>query len=235
MDVPGRELSGFHQALEYLTQANQVQGGELEASRCQSARGKDVLVIGGGDTGSDCVGTANRQGARSVRQFEILPKPAPWAESRNPGWPWWPAILRTSTSHEEGCQRDWGIATVRLEGADGRLTRGCFERVSWERGAGGGPPRIAPVAGSAFTLNVDMVLLAMGFLHVRHDRLVADLGVECDARGSLSTGAAASAPHATSEAGVFAAGDAATGPSLVVRSIAGGRQAAAELDAYLRG
>jgi glutamate synthase (NADPH/NADH) small chain len=224
LGVPGADLAGVHQALDYLSQANRAAAGEPAAGEAPvSARGNSVLVIGGGDTGSDCVGTARRQGARDVLQFEIMPKPPEWAEARNPNWPWWPTILRTSSSHEEGCLRDWGVDTVRLEGANGRLARGHFRRVSWADG------RMTPVAGSEFSLEIDMVLLAMGFLHVCHDRLVTGLDVELDGRGNLRTDGA----WATSQPGVFAAGDAATGASLVVRAIASGRGAAAAVDRYL--
>jgi len=188
-----------------------------------------VLVIGGGDTGSDCVGTANRLGAAHVAQYEILPRPREWKEPWNPSWPYWPSILRTTSSHEEGCERDWGIETVRLEGKDGRVSRGVFRRVAWNGGAAGEPPRMAAVPGSEFTAEFDLVLLAMGFLHVRHGRLLADLGVAIDGRGNVRTGDRGR----TSVDGVWAAGDAATGASLVVRAIAQGREAAGAIDEQL--
>ena len=181
-----------------------------------------MLVIGGGDTGSDCVGTANRQGAARVAQFEILPKPREWTEAWNPSWPFWPSILRTSSSHEEGCEREWGVETVRFEGRGGRVERGVFRRVS---------PRMAAVPGSEFTADIDLVLLAMGFLHVRHGRLLEELGVDYDARGSIRT----DDQGLTSVRGVWSAGDAATGASLVVRAIFQGREAARSIGEALAG
>jgi len=217
--VPGRELDGVHFALDYLARSNRYVDGDAGRDALIDAKGLRVLVIGGGDTGSDCVGTANRQGAASVAQYEILPKPRVWTESWNPSWPAWPAILRTTSSHEEGCARDWGIETVRLEGDGGRVARGVFRRVEG-KGA---------VPGSDFTREFDLVLLAMGFLHVRHGRLLADLGVELDARGNVR----ADATGLTSVRDVWTAGDAATGASLVVRAIFQGREAARQIDEHL--
>jgi glutamate synthase (NADPH/NADH) small chain len=190
-----------------------------------------VLVVGGGDTGSDCVGTANRQGAAAVTQFEILSKPREWPEAWNPSWPSWPAILRTSSSHEEGCARDWGIDTVRLEGRGGRVVRGVFRRVEWKSDAPGAAPRMAAVPGSEFSYEADLVVLAMGFLHVRHGKLLDELGVEYDARGNIRT----DARGLTSVRDVWAAGDAGTGSSLAVRAIFQGREAARAIDEHLRG
>jgi glutamate synthase (NADPH/NADH) small chain len=229
--VPGRELDGVHIALDYLTRSNRFVAAETGRGELVDAKGRRVLVIGGGDTGSDCVGTANRQGAARVSQFEILPKPREWTEAWNPSWPSWPSILRTSSSHEEGCERDWGVETVRLEGRGGRVERGVFRRVEWTSDAAGGPERMTPVPGSEFTAEVDLVLLAMGFLHVRHGRLLEDLGVEYDARGNIRT----DDRGLTSVSGVWSAGDAATGASLVVRAIFGGREAARAIDETLSG
>jgi glutamate synthase (NADPH) small chain len=228
--VPGRELSGVHFALEYLGRSNQFLAGEIPESELISAKGRRVVVIGGGDTGSDCVGTANRQGAREVRQFEIMPRPTEWTDAWNPNWPWWPNILRTSSSHEEGCVRDWAVTTESLEGADGRLTQGKFARVEWKKAANG-QMRMETVPGSAFTLKADLVLLAMGFTHVKHGKIIEELGVEYDQRGNIKCGA----DYSTSARGVFAAGDAGTGASLVVRALFHGREAAASIDRYLRG
>lgn len=227
--VPGRELDGVHAALEFLSRANAFVAGETGREGLIDAKGRRVLVIGGGDTGSDCVGTANRLGAAHVAQYEILPRPREWKEPWNPSWPYWPAILRTTSSHEEGCERDWGIETVRLEGKDGRVARGVFRRVDWKSGAPGEPPRMAALPGSEFTAEIDLVLLAMGFLHVRHGRLLADLDVAIDDRGNVRT----DARGRTSVDGVWAAGDAATGASLVVRAIAQGREAARAVDEQL--
>jgi glutamate synthase (NADPH) small chain len=229
LEVPGRELQGVHYALEYLGRSNQLQAGEIGEGDVINARGRRVVVIGGGDTGSDCVGTANRQGAKDVHQFEILPKPREWTEPSNPGWPYWPNILRTSTSHEEGCVRDWAVTTEALEGKDGRLTQGRFARVEWKKDAGG-QMRMQTVPGSSFTLPVDLVLLAMGFTHVAHGKIIDELGAAYDARGNIQCGP----DYATTAKGVFAAGDAATGASLVVRSLFHGKRAAESIDRYLR-
>ena len=229
--VPGRELDGVHFALDYLTRSNRFVAGEAGREDLIDAKGRRVLVIGGGDTGSDCVGTANRQGAAHVAQYEILPKPREWNEAWNPSWPSWPAILRTTSSHEEGCERDWGVETVRLEGRGGRVARGVFRRVEWTSDAAGGLARMTPVPGSEFTEEVDLVLLAMGFLHVRHGRLLEDLGVEYDARGNVRTDDRC----LTSVHGVWSAGDAATGTSLAVRAIFQGREAARAIDETLSG
>jgi glutamate synthase (NADPH/NADH) small chain len=230
LKVPGRELSGVHFAMDYLVPSNRLVALEIDQRDVISAKNKSVLVIGGGDTGSDCVGTANRQGAVEVSQIEILPKPPEWKEPTNPNWPFWPNILRTSSSHEEGCQRDWALDTRGFTGKDGRVTGAELARVEWKKPAGGGPPRPEEVPGSRFTVEVDLVLLAMGFLHVHHTRLLEDLAVVFDARGNIqcSTG------YETSSPGVFTAGDANTGASLVVRAIFHGRQAAKAVDEYLK-
>jgi glutamate synthase (NADPH/NADH) small chain len=229
--APGRDLDGVHFALDYLTRSNRFVAGEVGRAGLVDAKGRRVLVIGGGDTGSDCVGTANRQGAARVAQYEILPKPRDWNEPWNPSWPSWPAILRTTSSHEEGCVRDWGVETVRLEGRGGRVVRGVFRRVEWTSDAAGGPARMTPVPGSEFTEEVDLVLLAMGFLHVRHGRMLEDLGVEYDARGNIRTDDRC----LTSVSGVWSAGDAATGTSLAVRAIFQGREAARTINETLAG
>jgi glutamate synthase (NADPH) small chain len=231
LKVPGRGLSGIHFALDYLTLSNRRVSGEVADEAVISARGKNVLVIGGGDTGSDCVGTANRQGARRVTQLEIMPKPPVWTESWNPSWPAWPNMLRTSSSHEEGCERDWSIDTKGFEGVDGRVTGGHFARVEWRKPAAGGMPRPEEVPGSAFDLDADLVFLAMGFVHVRHMSFLEELGVAYDPRGNIQCGP----DYATTAPGVFAAGDANTGASLVVRAIYHGREAARAVDHYLRG
>jgi glutamate synthase (NADPH/NADH) small chain len=227
--VPGRELDGVHLALDYLSRSNRFVAGDAGRDHLIDANGRRVLVIGGGDTGSDCVGTANRQGAASVAQYEIMPKPCDWTETWNPSWPYWPAILRTTSSHEEGCERDWSIETVRLEGEGGRVVRGRFRRVAWSSEGPGTSPRMAPVPGSEFTREFDLVLLAMGFVHVQHGRLLQELGVELDARGNVR----ADAEGCTSVRDVWTAGDAATGASLVVRAIFQGRQAARSIDEHL--
>ena len=229
--VPGRGLEGIHFAMEYLIRQNQIVSGELpaEAAEHLDARGKVVVVIGGGDTGSDCVGTANRQGAKEVHQFEILPRPP---ERRPPDTPWptWPRILRTSSSHEEGCRRRWGVMTESFSGGRGVWVselRAC--EVDWTQGPRGW--QMKRRGGTEFTMKVDLVLLAMGFVHVVRRGLVDALGVRLDKRGNVIVGP----DGMTSEAGVFAAGDSVEGASLVVRAIYSGRQAAAAIDRWLRG
>ncbi|MBN2354324.1 MAG: glutamate synthase subunit beta [Spirochaetales bacterium] len=228
--VPGRGLEGIHFAMDYLTLQNRFLNGECSEHDLVSAKGKTVLVIGGGDTGADCVGTANRQGAKIVHQFEILPRPALWEKEYNPEWPDWPQILRTGSSHEEGVERDWSINTRQFAGRDVRVEQGLFVRVEWKKDERG---RFAmtEIPGSEFTLPVDLVLLAMGFLHPRHSRLLEGLQTALDERGNVKTGPG----YATSVPGVFAAGDAATGASLVVRAIWHGREAAKDVDRWLRG
>lgn len=230
LPVPGRELSGIHYALEYLTGSNRYVDGSVTADQIIWAKGKKVLVIGGGDTGSDCVGTANRQGATSVHQFEIMPMPREWKDANNPDWPSWPIMLRTSSSHEEGCQRDWCISTTKFEGVDGHVARGSFERIEWVKDPANGRMNMKSVEGSPFSLDVDLVLLAMGFVHVKQSGLVHDLGVELDARGNVKAGA----DYVSSVPGVFTAGDANMGASLVVRAIFHGRESAKSVDRYLR-
>jgi glutamate synthase (NADPH/NADH) small chain len=223
--VPGRGNEGIHFALEYLTQANQVRAGELEADRAITARGKRVLVIGGGDTGADCVGTAVRQGARSVHQVEILPKPRECSEERNPEWPRWPLLLRSSTSHQEGCTRDWSVSVSQFSaGYDPWVRLAHLLRVEWRPGKGGRPEPVE-LPDSEYSLEVDLVLLAMGFLHPRHGRLLEDLELKLDDRGNV----AVDPGYRTSRPGVYACGDATTGASLVVSAIAHGLKAAASV------
>ena len=227
--VPGRELDGIHFAMDYLTQSNKCVAGILQPDEIISARDKHVLVIGGGDTGSDCVGTANRQGAKKVTQYEILPKPHDWKEPWNPEWPYWPNILRASSSHEEGCEREWSILTRSFSGDDGKVEAIHCARLEWKQGDNGAPS-MNEVAGSEFSLKVDLVLLAMGFVHPEHNRLVSDFGLEFDQRGNIKT----DQNYKSSVDGVYAAGDSNIGASLVVRAIYHGRQAAAAIDRYLR-
>ena len=230
LPVPGRGLEGVHFAMEYLTLSNMHVDGLVSGEAVISAEGKHVLVIGGGDTGSDCVGTANRQGAKSVYQIEILPKPREWSEPFNPEWPEWPAILRTSTSHEEGCERDWAVSTHSFEG-DRMVEKATFARVEWSKPEPGERPKMTELPGSSFTRDVDLVLLCMGFVHVEHGRLIEDLGVKVDQRGNIIV----SESQMTTVDGVFAAGDSHNGASLVVRAINFGRNAAAGIDDYLIG
>jgi glutamate synthase (NADPH/NADH) small chain len=220
--VPGRGNGAIHFALDYLTQANMVCSGELAPHLAVSAWSKRVLVIGGGDTGADCVGCAVRQGARSVHQVEILPAAREWTEERNPEWPRRPAILSSSTSHQEGCTRDWAVSVTEFTGGhDPWVRQAHLARVEWRPGKGGRPEPVE-VPGSEYSLEVELVLLAMGFLHPRHSRLLEDLDLELDARGCV----AADAACRTSRRGVYVCGDAASGPSLVANAISGGLQAA---------
>ncbi|MGM0488411.1 MAG: glutamate synthase subunit beta [Planctomycetota bacterium] len=228
LDVPGADLDGVHVAMDFLTQQNRLNAGDPERPTGPppiSARGKHVIVIGGGDTGSDCVGTALRQGALSVTQLEILPKPP---ENRNPKTPWpnWPLILRTSSSHQEGCVRHWSVKTDQLAGEAGRVQKLHASEVDWIEGPQGWHMRRR--AGSEFTLNADLVLLAMGFVHVVHTGLVEQMGLALDGRGNLIT-----RNWMTSAEGVFGAGDAVKGASLVVHAIHQGRLAANSITQWL--
>ncbi|HBB41553.1 MAG: glutamate synthase [Nitrospirae bacterium CG18_big_fil_WC_8_21_14_2_50_70_55] len=230
LEVPGRDLKGIHFALDYLIQQNRVVAGDSipEAERID-ARGKRVVVIGGGDTGSDCVGTANRQGALAVHQFELLPQPP---QEPEPGtWPNWPMVLRTSTSHAEGCAREWSIATKRLTGRAGRVTHLHGVRLAWSDPDAHGRRQMVEIADSEFTLETELVLLAMGFLRPVHTGLIETLGMKLDARGNVQV----NDQYQTSIPTVFAAGDMHRGASLVVWAIAEGRQAAAAIDRVLRG
>ncbi|HTP57910.1 MAG TPA: glutamate synthase subunit beta [Spirochaetia bacterium] len=230
LEVPGRELDGVHFAMDYLTRSNMFQSGEIGEDQLISAKDKVTLVIGGGDTGSDCVGTSTRMRAKKVLQYEIMPKPPVWNEAWNPSWPAWPNILRTSSSQEEGCERDWSITTKCFTGKDGTVTEGHFARVEWGKG-NNGSFAMKEIPGSEFSLKIDLVLLAMGFVHVRHEKLLTELGVDFDNRGNIRV----DPNYMTSVPGVFAAGDANTGASLVVRAIFHGRQAAAGVDRFLKG
>ncbi|MBI2440586.1 MAG: glutamate synthase subunit beta [Lentisphaerae bacterium] len=230
LDVPGRELKGIHFAMDYLIQQNlRVAGEPIPAGEAIDAGGKNVVIIGGGDTGSDCLGTALRQGAKRVEQFEILPKPPEVRDERTP-WPMWPNVLRSSSSHQEGGERRWSVLTKSFSGIEGRVrAMQCVELV-WESAEPGGPPRFKEKPGSAFEVSADLVLLAMGFSGLKKSKLVEDLQVERDSRGII----AANADGLTSVPGVFVAGDMARGASLVVRSIADGRRAAQGIMRWLR-
>lgn len=231
LPVSGRSLDGIHFAMEFLSQSNRFVNGEISEDEVTiNAKGKTVLVIGGGDTGSDCVGTANRQGAKKVYQYEIMPKPLEWSRPENPEWPCWPSILRTSSSHEEGCERAWAIFTRQFNGQGEKVQEGHFTRIEWQKGRNGKPPKMKEIPGSTFSLKVDLVLLAMGFVHVKHCRLLEDLEVAFDKKGNILY----NDRYATSTPGVFVAGDAAMGAGLVVRSIFQGREAAKAIDTWLR-
>jgi glutamate synthase (NADPH/NADH) small chain len=224
LNVPGRELKGIHFAMEFLPQQNRRNEGDVvPESEAILATGKRVVIIGGGDTGADCLGTSHRQGALSVTQLELLSKPP---DDRSPATPWplWPLQLRVETSHEEGGARDWSVSTTSFSGDEsGNVKRLHGVRV-------GPAPTFEAQPGSEFTLDADLVLLAMGFLGPVRNGMISSLGVDLDARGNV----AADENHMTSVPGVFAAGDMRRGQSLVVWAIAEGRKAAQGIDKYLK-
>ncbi len=228
LPIPGRELGGIHFAMEFLPQQNKrVQGEAISEEASINASGKRVVILGGGDTGSDCLGTSNRQGALSVHQFELLPMP-PLRRTFDMPWPDWPMILRTSTSHEEGVNREWSINTKCFSGANGTVKKLHGVRLKWKRE--NGRMTMHEIPGSEFELECDLVLLALGFLGPEPDGIVAELGLKLDQRGNvLCENFQASVP------GVFAAGDARRGQSLVVWAIWEGRECARAVDAYLMG
>ena len=226
LPVPGRDLDGVHFAMEFLPQQNKVNAG-AKLKKQLRAEGKHVIVIGGGDTGSDCVGTSNRHGAASVTQFELLPQP-PEQEDKPLTWPYWPIKLRTSSSHEEGCQREFAIATKEFIGEKGSVTALKTVRVEWVNG------KMAEVAGSEQMLPADLVLLAMGFVSPVQSVLEA-FGVERDARGNAKAHTDLVGGYRTNDPKVFAAGDMRRGQSLVVWAIREGRQAARAIDEALMG
>jgi glutamate synthase (NADPH) small chain len=229
LPVPGRELDGVHFAMEYLPQQNRRVAGELiPEQETITARGKRVIILGGGDTGADCLGNVHREGCASVHQFELLPPPPADRAPDNP-WPQWSVIMRSSSAHEEGGIRDYSISTTGLSGSNGRVERLHAVRVEMVRSDG--RMRFEPVAGSDFTMDADLVLLAMGFLGPVRPGIVEELGVDLDGRGNI----VADADYQTSVPGVFAAGDARRGQSLIVWAIAEGRQAARGCDRVLMG
>ena len=226
LPVPGRDLDGVHFAMEFLPQQNKVNAGDLLSAQLR-ADGKRVIVIGGGDTGSDCVGTSNRHGALSVTQFELMPEP-PVEENRPLTWPYWPLKLRTSSSHQEGCEREFAISTKEFLGRNGQVTGLKTVRLEWRDG------KQVEVAGSEQVLPADLVLLAMGFVSPVATVLDA-FGVERDTRGNAKASTEAVGGYATNVPKVFAAGDIRRGQSLVVWAIREGRQAARAVDLFLMG
>ena len=225
LPAPGRELEGVHYAMDFLTQQNRrVAGDNVPEEGAILATGKNVVVIGGGDTGSDCIGTSHRQGALSVTSFEILPRP-PDERHPNTPWPLWPLMLRTSSSHEEGGTRDWSVSTERFSGENGVVKKLHCVRVELKDG------RFERVAGTEFELDADLVLLAMGFVHPEHEGIVKDWDLKLDRRGNVEIDSRCM----TSVPGVFAAGDCQRGQSLVVWAIADGRRAAQGIDTFLMG
>jgi NAD(P)H-dependent glutamate synthase small subunit len=228
LPIPGRDLKGVHFAMEFLTRQNMRIGGDPLPDDGITATGKNVVVIGGGDTGSDCIGTSRRQGAKSIHQLEILPKPPDERVPTNP-WPIWPNVLRTSTAQEEGCERSWSVSTKEFLGEKGRVGKLRCVRLEWSEPDAAGRRAFKEIPGSEFELAADLVLLSMGFVHVEHGPLVRDLSLALDPRGNLQVDGS----RMTSTPGVFAAGDAMLGASLVVRAIDDGRQAAEGIDRYL--
>jgi glutamate synthase (NADPH/NADH) small chain len=231
LPIPGRELQGIHFAMDFLPLQNRRVAGDQGVEEV-SAAGKHVVVIGGGDTGSDCVGTSTRQRAASITQFELLPMPP--SPTNNPVWPNWPIRLRTSSSHEEGCNRDWAVSTKRFNGENGRVTGLVAARVNWEKNSDSGQMYMVEVPDSEFELRADLVLLAMGF--VGPVQKVLDLfNVERDSRGNAQARTDGGGCYATSVPKVFAAGDMRRGQSLVVWAIREGRQCARAVDEFLMG
>jgi glutamate synthase (NADPH) small chain len=226
LTVPGRELDGVHFAMDFLTPQNKTVAGDTVPDRIM-ATNKHVIVIGGGDTGSDCVGTSNRHGAASIAQFELMPQP-PEKEDKAMVWPNWPLKLRTSSSHEEGAERDWSVATKALIGENGKVTALKAVKVEWKDG------KMSEVPGSEFTMKADLVLLAMGFVSPIQKVLDA-FGIEKDNRGNAKATTDGEGCYATSKAKVFAAGDMRRGQSLVVWAIREGRQCARAVDEFLMG
>jgi glutamate synthase (NADPH/NADH) small chain len=221
---PGRDLDGVHFAMDFLPLQNRRVAGDAGVAPL-TATGKHVVVIGGGDTGSDCVGTSNRHGAASVTQFELLPQP-PEHENKPLVWPYWPMKLRTSSSHEEGCQRDWSVQTKAFKGEGGKVSALVASRVESKDG------KLVEVPGSEFEIKADLVLFAMGYIHPVHRGMLDELGVKYDARGNV---AADTDSYRTSMPKVFAAGDTRRGQSLVVWAIREGRQCARAIDEFLMG
>jgi len=233
LPIPGRELKGVHFAMEFLPQQNKINAGDTLYGQIM-ATGKHVVVIGGGDTGSDCVGTSNRHGAASVMQVELLPQP-PAEENRDMTWPYWPLKLRTSSSHEEGCERDWAITSKAFKGENGQVKSVLFARVEWKKDEKSGVTKMVEVPGSEFEHPADLVLFAMGFVGPVHSGLIDELELEKDARGNVKASTDGTGCYQTSNAKVFAAGDMRRGQSLVVWAIREGRQCARAVDEYLMG
>ncbi len=228
LEVPGRDLKGIHYAMEFLTQQNKLNAGDnIPPVQRISAKDKHVLIIGGGDTGSDCIGTSIRQKARDVKQIEILPKPPLERTPENP-WPTWPNTLRTSSSQEEGCERGWSIMTKEFSGNE-IVESVRAVRLKWSKPDKNGRRSFKEIPGSEFEIKADLVLLAMGFIHVEHGSLVKDYHIDCDPRGNIIV----DSNQMTTVPGVFAAGDCVMGASLVVRAIHQGRKVAEGVDNYL--
>jgi glutamate synthase (NADPH) small chain len=232
LGIPGRELKGVHFAMDFLTQQNRRVSNLKEIAEPIMATGKNVIVIGGGDTGSDCVGTSNRQGAASITQFELLPKP-PESRTAFMPWPTYPMVLKTSTSHEEGCQRYWALATKEFIGdANGNLKALKVVELEWKLSPDQRPSQFTEIPGTERQLPCELVLLAMGFVHPIHEGMVQQLGVDLDERGNVK---ATESKYQTSIPKVFTAGDMRRGQSLVVWAISEGRECARKVDEFLMG
>jgi len=227
LPIPGRELDGVHFAMDFLPLQNKVVAGDKFEDQIM-ATNKHVVVIGGGDTGSDCVGTSNRHGAASISQFELMPQP-PESENKLLAWPYWPLKMRTSSSHEEGCDRDWSIATKSfVDDGNGKVKELIASKVKWEDG------KMKEIPGSEFKLKADLVLLAMGFISPQQ-KILDLFNVEKDQRGNAKADTEGESSYATSKNKVFAAGDMRRGQSLVVWAIREGRQCARSVDEFLMG
>jgi glutamate synthase (NADPH/NADH) small chain len=232
LDIPGRELKGVHFAMEFLKQQNKRVSNRAVEGEDIFATGKNVVVIGGGDTGSDCVGTSNRHSAKSVTQFELLPKP-PESRTANMPWPTYPMLLKTTSSHEEGAQRQWSIATKSFIGDEnGNLNALRIVDLQWKTPEGGGPAKFEEVPGSEREIPCELALLAMGFVHPQHDGLLRQLDIDLDERGNVK---ATEQNYQTNIQKMFAAGDMRRGQSLVVWAISEGRECARKVDEYLTG
>ncbi|RLD66588.1 MAG: glutamate synthase, partial [Bacteroidetes bacterium] len=228
LQVKGREFDGIYFAMDYLTQQNRkVDGAEFSKEERISAKGKNVIVIGGGDTGSDCVGTAIRQKAKSIKQIEILPQPPEKRTNNNP-WPYWPQTLRTSTSHQEGCERLWSMETQKLTGKSGKLSHIELNELEWTNNNGRFEKTV--ISKKAIKFEADLVLLAMGFTQPIHEGLLDSFKLKYDNRGNIQI----NEKHQSSNKKVFAVGDAASGASLVVHAISSGRKAAGQINEFLK-
>ncbi len=229
LNIPGRELKGIHLAMEFLPLQNRrCEGDAIPDANFISAAGKSVVIIGGGDTGADCLGTSHRHGAKAVVQLELLPKPPNHRDETMP-WPYWPTILRTSSAHEEGGERDWSVSTKAFLGENGQVKQLHCVRLEWKNE--GGRMQMKEIPGSDFMIDADLVLLAMGFLHPEHKGMLENLGVELDPRGNVKAGD----DYMTSVPGIFSAGDMRRGQSLIVWAIWEGRECAVGVDRYLMG
>jgi len=229
LPIPGRELKGIHFAMEFLPLQNRrCEGDEIPDEEFISAKGKKVVIIGGGDTGADCLGTAHRHGCASVIQLELMPKPPNQRDHSMP-WPYWPQILRTSSAHEEGGERDWSVSTKAFLGSNGQVEKLQCVRLEWVND--NGRMQMKEIPGSEFTIEADLVLLAMGFVSPEHKGMIEQLGVELDQRGNVK----ADDNYMTSEPGIFVAGDMRRGQSLIVWAIWEGRECAVGVDKYLMG